>query len=251
MDTRRFEGRSVLVTGGGSGIGHATAVAFGREGGRVLVADLNADAAGAVAQEVRAAGGVADSLQVDATDEAAVARMVGEAARLHGPLRHAFNNVGLSRDGTLESMTRADWDWTLATSLTSTFLSMKHEVPALRAAGGGTIVNTASMSGKIHVSAASPAYSAAKAAVIHLSLCASTAHAAEGIRVNSVSPGLTATPLIAQMFSPEQQGAIAGAHQAIARAVTPEEIAATVLFLSSDEAAMITGRDIEVAGGRR
>lgn len=251
MLDRRFEGRSVLVTGGGSGIGRAAALAFAREGARVLVADLGAEAAASVAEEIRAGGGVAAAWAADMTNEVEVAATVAEAVDLHGPLRHAFNNVGLSREGTLETMSRADWDWTLATCLTSTFLCMKHEAPAMREAGGGAIVNTASMSGKIFTSAASPAYAAAKAGVVHLSHYTSCVLAGDGIRVNSVSPGLVATPLIAEMFSVDQQKVIAAENQVIIRAVTPEEVAATVLFLCSDEAAMITGRDLEVSGGRR
>jgi NAD(P)-dependent dehydrogenase (short-subunit alcohol dehydrogenase family) len=251
MTAPRFEGRSVLVTGAGSGIGRAAALGFARDGGRVLVVDIDAQTAERTADEIRSAGGVAHAFAADATDEAAVVRMVQEAEARHGPLRHAFNNVGLSRQGDVETMTREDWDWTLAITLTSTFLCMKHEVPALRAAGGGTIVNTASMSAKIYTPAASPAYSAAKAGVVQLTHYASCAHAADQIRVNSVSPGLTATPVIARMLSVEQQNEIASEAQVIARAVMPEEIADAVLFLSSDAAAMITGRDLEVSGGRR
>lgn len=251
MTAPRFEGRSVLVTGAGSGIGRAAALAFAAEGGRVLAADLDAAAAGRTADDICGAGGVGFACQADATDEADVARMIATAVERHGPLRHAFNNVGLSRLGTIETMTRADWDWTIAVTLTSTFLCMKHEVPAMRAAGGGAIVNTASMSAKIYTPSASPAYSAAKAGVVQLTHYASCAHADDGIRVNSVSPGLTATPLIAQMFDAAQQRAIAAEAQVVARAVTPEEIASAVLFLSSDEAQMITGRDLEVSGGRR
>lgn len=251
MAARRFEGRSILVTGGGSGIGRAAALAFAAEGGRVLVADLDAAAADRTCDEAVSAGGVAHPFAADVTDEAAVERMVAVAVERHGPLRLAFNNVGLSRAGTVETMTREDWDWTLAVTLTSTFLCMKHEVPAMRAAGGGAIVNTASMSAKIYTPSASPAYAAAKAGVVHLTHYASCAYAADGVRVNSVSPGLTATPLIARMFDAAQQSAIAAESQVLARAVTPEEIAAAVLFLSSDEAQMITGRDLEVSGGRR
>jgi len=246
----RFEGRSILVTGGGSGIGRATALAFAREGGRVTVADLDETGGAAVAAEIDAAGGTAHFVRVDATAEADVVAMVAQAAAAHGPIRHAFNNVGHSRGGSVETMTREDWDWTIAISVTSTWLGLKYQVPMMLANGGGTIVNTASMSGKIFTAAASPAYSVAKAGVVHLSRYASASYAGRGIRVNSVSPGLTATPVIANMFSLEQQSAIAAELQTIARAVDPAEIAATVLFLSSDEAAMITGTDTEVSGGR-
>jgi NAD(P)-dependent dehydrogenase (short-subunit alcohol dehydrogenase family) len=244
MNAQRFTDRSIVVTGGGSGIGQAAAIAFAREGGRVTIADLDKARAAAVVEEIRAAGGIAQ-------DEDQVAALIAQAGAAHGPVRHAFNNVGLSRHGSIETMTRADWDWTIGISLTSTWLAMKYEVPVMLANGGGTIVNTASMSGKIYTAAASPAYSAAKAGVVQLSHYASAAYAAHGIRVNSISPGLTATPVVADMLSEEEQRAIAGELQAIARAVDPAEIAATVLFLSSDEAAMITGRDIEVSGGRR
>jgi NAD(P)-dependent dehydrogenase (short-subunit alcohol dehydrogenase family) len=251
MNAQRFTDRSIVVTGGGSGIGQAAAIAFAREGGRVTIADLDKARAAAVVEEIRAAGGIAQFVRTDATDEDQVAALIAQAGAAHGPVRHAFNNVGLSRHGSIETMTRADWDWTIGISLTSTWLAMKYEVPVMLANGGGTIVNTASMSGKIYTAAASPAYSAAKAGVVQLSHYASAAYAAHGIRVNSISPGLTATPVVADMLSEEEQRAIAGELQAIARAVDPAEIAATVLFLSSDEAAMITGRDIEVSGGRR
>ena len=248
---KRFEGRSIVVTGGASGIGRATALAFASEGGLVTIADLDSDGAAAAIAEIEGAGGVARYVPTDAVDEAAVIRLIEAASAAHGPVRHAFNNVGLSRGIGLTELSREDWDWTLAVSITSTFLAMKHEVPAMLAHGGGTIVNTASMSGRIYTEAANAAYSAAKAGVVHLSHYAACAYGAQGVRVNSVSPGLTATPIVARMLSVEQQNAIAAEHQTIARAVDPAEIAATVLFLSSDEAAMITGRDIEVSGGRR
>jgi NAD(P)-dependent dehydrogenase (short-subunit alcohol dehydrogenase family) len=251
MTTQRFTGRSILVTGGGSGIGRATALAFAREGGKVTIADLDEAGGRAVAGEIAAEGGTALFVRTDATQEPDVEALIAAANATHGPVRHAFNNVGHSRGGSVETMTREDWDWTLAISVTSTWLAMKYEVPVMLANGGGTIVNTASMSGRIYTAAASPAYSVAKAGVVHLSLYASAVYGAQGIRVNSVSPGLTATPVIAGMFTVEERNAIAGELQTIARAVDPAEIAAAVLFLSSDEAAMITGRDLEVSGGRR
>lgn len=251
MSSRRFEKRSIIVTGGGSGIGEATARAFAAEGGCVTIAELDETRGAAVRDAIVADGGAAQFVATDATDEASVKAMIEAACAAFGPVRHAFNNVGFSRPGTLEDMSLEDWNWTLEISLTSVFLAMKHEIPVMKANGGGTIVNTASMSGKIFTPAAPPSYSAAKAGVVHLSHYASCAYAADNIRVNSVLPGLTATPAIKAMLTPEQQAAIASEHQLIHRSVLPSEIAAAVLFLSSDEAAMITGRELEVSGGRR
>lgn len=248
---QRFAGRSVLVTGGASGIGRATALALAREGALVTIGDLDGEGGQTVVAEINALGGKALFQRADATVEDDIAALVAAAVATHGPLAHAFNNVGLSRHGGMEDMSRQDWDWTLAVSLTSVFLSMKHEMPVMAARGGGSIVNTASMSGKIVTPVASPAYCAAKAGVVHLSAYAAHSHAAKGIRVNSVSPGLVATPIVARMLTPEQQVAVASGSQLIGRAVTPDEVAATVLFLLSDDAAMITGTDTEVCGGRR
>lgn len=248
-DKRRFEGRSVVITGGGSGIGEATAHGFAAEGALVTIAELDPVKGRAVSEAIAAKGGTALFVETDATDEAAVKAMIGKACAAHGPVRHAFNNIGMSRQGSIEEVRLEDWNWTVTISLTSAFLGMKYEVPVMKANGGGTIVNTASMAGRIYTPASPPAYSAAKAAVIHLSHYASCAYAKDNIRVNSVLPGLTATPVIAQMFNAQEQAAIAAENQVIHRAVRPEEIAAAVLFLSSDEAAMITGRGIEVGGG--
>lgn len=247
--TRRFEGRSVVVTGAASGIGEAAARAFAAEGALVALADRDTERGEAVCDAIAADGGTARFIYTDGTDEASVKAMIEAACAAHGPVAHAFNNIGAARPGTIEDLGLEDWNWTIQISLTSTFLAMKYEIPVMKANGGGTIVNTSSMSGRIFTPAAPPSYSAAKAAVIHLSQYASCAYAKDNIRVNSVLPGLTATPQIAAMFTPDQQAEVASHHQMIHRCVLPAEIAAAVLFLSSADAAMITGRGLEVSGG--
>jgi NAD(P)-dependent dehydrogenase (short-subunit alcohol dehydrogenase family) len=250
MALQRFTDRSILVTGGASGIGRAAALAFASEGGRVSLSDIDAEQGQAVVEEIESLGGQAHFIRFDAADEESIKAMIAGAVSAFGPIRHAFNNVGMPRNGSVETMSIEDWNWTLTMCLGSTFLCMKHEIPVMRSGGGGTIVNTASTSGKFFTPAASPAYSAAKAGVVHLSHYASCVYANEGIRVNSISPGLTATKMVNEMLSQEQQVAIAKELHIITRAVTPEEVAATVLFLSSDGSAMITGTDTEVCGGR-
>ena len=250
--SRMFEGKVALVTGGASGIGEASVRAFAAEGATVAVADLSVDAGRALVEALRGQGATAEFYRVDATQEEQVADLMSQIAARFGRLDFAHNNVGAGRPSlTIESEDLENWDWTMDVCLKSAWLSMKHELPVMRAAGGGSIVNTASMAGVFCTPTASPAYSAAKAGVIHLTRYAASAYAHEGIRVNSVSPGLTATPLIASMLTPEHQRAIASEHQLIARAVQPEEIAAAVIYLCSPGAAMVTGENLQVAGGRK
>lgn len=248
---KRLTGKIALITGGASGIGHASALALAEDGATVAVADIDPQKGEAVAAEIRAAGGTATFFSADATIEADIAALIQNITTAFGGLDCAHNNVGLGKSGAnIINETVADWDWTLDLSLKSTFLGMKHEIPAMIARGGGAIVNTASMAGIIYTASASPSYSAAKAGVIHLTKYAATTYATHGIRVNSIAPGLVATPLIAQLFTPDQQMQIAGEHQLVARAVQPAEIAQAVLYLCSDRSAMVTGINLEVCGGR-
>lgn len=250
MGAQRFVDRSVFITGGAAGIGLATAQAFAAEGARVAIVDFNEAAGKASAALIRDSGGHALFVQADATDENAIKAAIATACDAHGPIKHAFNNVGAPRGSTIEGTTLEEWEWTLRMSLTSTFLAMKHEIPVMRAAGGGTIVNTASNSASVFVAAAPPGYTTAKAGVIHLSHYGSCSLGKDNIRVNSVSPGLTATALVTSQLPPEVQEQVTSRMQVFPRLSKPEEIAAAVLYLSSDEAAMVTGVDLEVSGGR-
>jgi len=246
----RFSGRSVFVTGGGAGLGRAIALAFAREGAKVAIAELNADAGRSVVDEITAAGGEAMLVVTDATDETAICDAIDAAVRANGPIQHAINNVGAPRGSSIVGTTLEEWDWAMRISLTSTFLAMKYEIPVMQAEGGGTIVNIASNTASVFTAAAPPAYCAAKAAVIQLSHYASCLHGREGIRVNCVSPGLSATELVKNNLPPEVQRAVTSSTQIIPRLTEPEEIAAAALYLSSDAAAMVTGIDLEVGGGR-
>ncbi|HEX5536139.1 MAG TPA: SDR family NAD(P)-dependent oxidoreductase, partial [Sphingobium sp.] len=135
---QRFEGRSVFITGGGSGIGEATAHRFAQEGAKVTIAELDPAKGEAVRDAIVAVGGTALFVATDATDEASVKAAVDAACAEHGPIAHAFNNIGMSRLGSIEEMSLEDWNWTINMSLTSAFLAMKYEIPVMKANGGGT-----------------------------------------------------------------------------------------------------------------
>lgn len=243
-------GKAALVTGGASGIGRASAHALARAGAAVAIADLDPANGARVVEEIEQAGGRAIFIATDATDEAQVARMVERTVAELGGLDIAFNNVGRGEVGaTILSTTEESWDRILATTLKSTWLSMKYEIPVMQAAGGGAIVNMASSAGISPQITGSPAYSAAKAGVVQLTRFAAKAHATDNIRVNSVAPGLTATPMVEAWFTEEMKREVYTRDQFTPRLTQPEEVAAAVLFLASPGAAMVTGVTVPVCGG--
>lgn len=239
-----------LVTGGASGIGQAAVRGFSERGAKLVIADIADDAGQALAKEIEAGGGSAVYMHADMTLEDHVARVMAEIGEKFGRLDIAFNNVGYSWGRGLEDITSDDWDRTIALSLKAPWLCIKHEAPIMTKSGGGCIVNTASMAGVRYSVHSSAAYASAKAGVLHLTTYAANHLAAANIRVNAVSPGLTLTPAIEKHFPNEkQQVSFAGDFQLIPRGVKPEEIAAAVIWLCSDEAKMVTGENICVAGG--
>ena len=246
-DMRRYEGRTVLVTGGGSGIGEAICVRLASEGAKVAVLDIAGERAERVADQIHADGGDSIAVRVDVSDADAVARAVAQSVERLGPLKLAVNNAGIGGARLpLEQIPLEQWDRTLAVNLSGVFYCLRAEHPHLLAAGGGAIVNTAS----VHSVISSPtgaAYGAAKAGLQALTRSAALAWGRQGIRVNAVGPGFIRTPLTAGVS--EEYLADFLAQTPLGRFAEPEDVAATVAFLGSDEAKGITGALYMVDGG--
>jgi NAD(P)-dependent dehydrogenase (short-subunit alcohol dehydrogenase family) len=247
----RFTGRAVLVTGGGSGIGRAVALAFAREGARVAVAGRSPAALDETAALVGAVGGSAVALTADVTRSRDAERMVTQAVGRLGTLDVAVNAAGvLVAPGPVGDMAEEDWRRTVDTNLTGLWLSMKYEIAHMRAHGGGAIVNIASTIGAHRRAAGLGAYAATKAAVSALTRNAALDHIADGVRINAVSPGPVDTPMSTR---PGETAAAKAARLRTAlplgRASTTAEVAAAVLHLAAPEAASTVGTDFVLDGG--
>ncbi|WP_410591769.1 glucose 1-dehydrogenase [Amycolatopsis sp. lyj-23] len=244
----RFAGKVVLVTGGGSGIGRATARAFGGEGATVVVAGRDGQRLASAVAEI---GGDASAVTVDVTDSADVARMVETVVARHGRLDVAFNNAGiLGSPAPVADLDEDGFAAVLDTNVTGTWLCLKHEVAHMRAHGGGAIVNMASNIGAHGRLPNMAAYAASKAAVSALTRTAARDHIADGVRINAVSPGATDTDMSRRPGETDADRA-ARLKNAIplGRVGATAEVAAAVLWLASDEAAFTVGHDLVVDGG--
>ena len=244
----RFAGKVVLVTGGGSGIGRATAQAFAAEGATVVVAGRDEQRLASAVKEI---GGGASAVTVDVTDSADVARMVETVVARHGGLDVAFNNAGiLGSPAPAADLGEDDFGAVLGTNVTGTWLCLKHEVAHMRAHGGGAIVNMASNIGAHGRLPNMAAYAASKAAVSALTRTAARDHIADGVRINAVSPGATDTDMSRRPGETDADRAerLKGAIP-LGRVGATAEVAAAVLWLASDEAAFTVGHDLVVDGG--
>ena len=249
----RFEGKSVLVTGGSSGIGLATALAFGREGARVAVADVASERGRQAAAAVRAEGGDARFVRGDVSKEADARRMVGSTVAAFGRLDVLFNNAGILIEAPVHEMAAADWDRVLAVNLRGAFLMAREAVREMLHQGGGAIVNTASVNALVG-DAEAAAYCASKAGVALLTKSLALAYAKQGIRVNAVCPGWVETRMFQQEaetrgVSVQEYRGLAGRQHPVGRVGRPEEIARIVLFLASEEASYVTGSLVVADGG--
>jgi NAD(P)-dependent dehydrogenase (short-subunit alcohol dehydrogenase family) len=251
--TRNLEGKSALVTGGASGIGRATALAFAREGARVAVADILEEAAQRTVTEIEAMGGQALAIACDVTDDDAVKAMIARAVDAFGSLDCAFNNAGIAPyqvnagGQKIADVAPEAWRRLIDVNLTGVWLCLRHEVAQMRAQGsGGVIINTASILGLVG-SATSSAYVAAKHGVVGLTKVAAADHAEDNIRVNAVCPGYIETPMTEETM--RRRGERILARVPMARMGKAGEIAEAVIWLCSPKASFVTGVSWAVDGG--
>lgn len=238
----RFAGRQVIVTGGGSGIGEATCRLFAREGAAVTVLDRNAESAAGVADEVRGRAAV-----VDVRDAEAVTTAVQEAAEAMGGLTDLVNNAGIGTAKPLLDYTDKEWALLIGVNLTGTFHGIRAAAPIMVAAGRGSIVNNASLTG-IRPTRGEGPYSAAKAGVLALTQNAAL-ELGPAVRVNAVAPGMIHTPLTEMVVANDEWRAAAESGTPAGRIGTAEEVAEVIAFLASDAASYVTGQTIVVDGG--
>jgi len=243
-----YTGKVALVTGGGSGIGRATAEIFAERGGAVVVADLNEAGAKATVEKIAREGRRAEAVRCDVTRWTDVQAAMETARRVFGRLNVVINCVGILRTSSIEETSEEMWNGVLQVNLTGAFLVTKAAMRVMRQEGGGSIVHIASRAA-IQVKEKHGAYAASKAGIVQLTKMAALEGAPHNIRVNCVCPGFTDTPLTRSGYGEE---AFTGWAKAcpLGRVGRPDEIARAMLFLTSDEASFVTGAALSVDGGR-
>lgn len=245
----RFAEKVVLVTGGATGIGRATSVAFAKEGAAVMIGDVD-DRAYETVDEIVNSGGKAIFKRTDVIDPEQVQQLVDECLRQYGRLDCAFNNAGLlPATEILHEVSDVNFDRIMAVDVKGVFNAMRAEIAHMQKNGGGAIVNTASVAGVIADPGMSP-YVAAKHAVVGLTKAAAIEYAKHEVRVNAIAPGLVETPMTQRWLGDDQFQSMLLTGIPIGRAAQPEEIAGTVLHLCSDETSFTTGQITVVDGGQ-
>lgn len=247
----RLEGKVALITGAGSGIGLESSLLFASEGAAVVAVDVNEESAKAVAAQIEAAGGRAVAVRADVSQAADCEAMVAAAEKTFGRLNVLFNNAGImhSADDDAINTTEEVWDLTMDINARGVFLGCKYGIPALRRAGGGSIINTASLVALMGSATPQLAYTASKGAVLAMTRELAIVHARENIRINSLCPGPLRTELLMKFLDTPEKLARRMVHIPIGRFGEAKEIAKAALYLASDESSFVTGSDFVIDGG--
>ena len=247
----RLEDKVALITGAGSGIGRESALLFAREGAAVVCVDLKEDGAKETEAAIRGAGGRAIAIHADVAIGDACREMVEAAERAFGKLNVLFNNAGIMHadDDDAVSTTEHVWDLTLDINAKGVFLGCKYGIPALQRAGGGSVINTASLVALMGSAAAQVAYTASKGAVLAMTRELAIVHAKENIRINALCPGPPKTELLMKFLDTEEKMQRRLVHVPIGRFGEVEEIAQAALWLASDESSLMTGAQFVIDGG--
>lgn len=244
---KTFDGKVVIVTGAGSGIGKAAALAFGREGAKVVVSDINEQQGRETEREIVSNQGEALFIPCDVSSEDQVRRLIDETIKRFGRLDCAYNNAGLEgHPCSTTECTSETWDKTINTNLKGVWLCMKYEIPEMLKAGKGSIVNCSSIAGLVGF-ASLPAYVASKHGVIGLTETAALEFGRRNVRINAVCPGPVETPMLDRITHGDNS--LFETQDPMGRVGRPEEIADSVLWLCSDKASYVTGQSITVDGG--
>jgi NAD(P)-dependent dehydrogenase (short-subunit alcohol dehydrogenase family) len=247
----RLQNKVAVITGGGSGIGYHTSLLFAQEGASVVVADVNDDGGNQTVSEIKAAGGQAVYVRADVSKAVECEAMIAAAEREFGKLNILFNNAGvmLSDDDDAINTEESVWDTTMAVNVKGVFFGCKYGIPALRRAGGGSIVNTASFVALLGAATPQLAYTASKGAVLSMTRELATIHARENIRVNALCPGPLRTELLMKFLNTEEKKQRRLVHVPMGRFGEAKEMAYAALYLASDESSYVTGTEFMVDGG--
>ena len=245
----RLQGKVAIITGGARGQGEAEARMFAREGAKVVFGDVLDDEGRRVEADIAAAGGEAVYVRLDVTDEDSWREAVGTAVSRFGKVDILVNNAGIASWNAGDDATVEEWDRLMEINAKGVFLGTKAVIPAMRAAGGGSIINISSISGMVGQTNIHPGYNASKGAVRILTKSTAVQHAAEGIRCNSIHPGPVKTPMTERSWSNPEWLKATERRTPLGRYAEPDEIAYGVLFLASDESSFMTGSEVVIDGG--